>query len=456
MERRLCYRGPESFFPDEGPEATPQTVESESTREREALNKKVVNQAKIGVIRRALDPDQVERVANDNFGEALPARLRAVSAKYGPLLRGEKAEDGTVLQEGIQQRLLTNLAGTTGNIRTEVRNMIDAIARPLPARAAQGQLKHRYVRISGGNNPKKPAWFGVDFKQIEADRKILSDLRSINNTTATPNAQLNADLSLLEEALNEFSAQDGLINDFKIRNAPNPINSTFLEVGRLTVILAGAGMTLLTGIVGAVNIKNRGLSAMTASALYGVITLLAAKPDLVKRVFGGKNGAYLDSLKVATEGKGLETASITYNATGPAWKMFAMRMMKDNKTTNDFLAARRKFGEKPAEDEKIIDRYVRTMMPDKGTARADLKRMITDGELTAFASRIMSVRDADAQRTVTDLIMKGTMQYGRVARADAEKADEELKAAEAAMPTEEDLATTEAELELDPETDIEE
>lgn len=430
MENRLCQYT-ESFSPREAGDRQPRSSERPNKRpELRKLGDEVLSQAKIDAIRASLDPSKLTDVIEDNYGEALPTRLRDISALYGPQLRGP---------DGIEQRLLKDLR-LTGTVREQIRLIVDAVARPLPAHAARGRMDHRYVRMSAGDGRDKKDWYGINFKQIDTDRKMISDMRTVNSQSAAPNGQLEADLGALDFILSEFAKQDHQLSVHIGHTTPTHMNDTFKELGRMSVVLVAGGMTLLTGFIGIFNLKSKGITAMSSALLYGMVTLAAAKPDMIRRWIGPGHEAYVQDLHMAMDGKGLESASIEYGVMGPAWKNLVRRIMSNDSTTTTFLAEKRSFGTNPERDEKTIERYVQSMMPEGGTARADLKRMIVAGDFDAFVRRLTSISDNDAKATVIDLVGKGTLQYGRVARVDAQHAQEELERVEQSMPAAEQPA----------------
>lgn len=398
MERRLIQYGLNG--PSEGPvvpdgRELAEDVERMAERQRLPLSDTVGRPLVQEAVRLAENPDALRMRVSKRF-EDVPHHVNAIAESYSRHLTPERR---TALLEGV-----TN-GDTLGD---ELEGILDAVT--VPVDMNDWPLEHRYLR--GKEAPEGfPSWYGIDFRKVEADRRIVAGLRKAH-------PEYEADLAEIERALSEYARPDpslpadrwGLIQ----RNAGD---QKVLGMAKYAAIIIAGFAAVTTGIIALG--KREGFKA---PLLYAAIAGLLAFPDMRRAIFGSKAENVLAEVDGTVNARDFKESVRTYDIAGDDWRSFADDVMHSPTETRQFL---RDLSRHPVDsplNKETIDDYVNTAMPE-GPAREQLRQMIMDKRFPVFAERLMLAKNEDARDVVLEYIGRGAGRFERLAHAGADEAN---------------------------------
>lgn len=386
-------------------------IENDAADQRLVLSERVNRTQAARMLQIARDPRMLEYNINNRYAK-LPGRINAAMARRKPGL------------DAIMPALDESNAGEA--VRSEINDILASFEEPLPEDASEG-VTSRYVYIERGRNGQ-PDWYRVNFQSVERDRAMLRDL-------ASSYPPLRRELSTIDAAITDVASQDdGFIVDQRRRSAPpNRVDGAIGEMGRLTGIAIAGTLTLINAIAWTVGAfsqekgKRNFFNGFWPVALFGGITALLAKPDLISRFFGPEYQGSLDAIRNGMEGRyGLKAMSAQFKIRGPEWRS-AVEEMTANETDMKELAGLLRTGK--ATQERVRE-YVVSVAPEDDKVQQGLLAMINAGAFPGFVEKILSVTDKDARDMMLDYIDQGSSRFEQAAQADPAQMEAELEKAE--------------------------
>lgn len=385
-------------------------IEDEAAAERVNLSEKVNRKQAARILQATRDPRMIEYNINNRYGQ-LPGRINAAIARRKPSL------DAIVpVLEGMN---------ASEAVRSELLAIIESFEEPLED-ASEG-MTSRYVYIEKGRNGQ-PDWYRVNFQTVERDRAMLRDL-------AASYPPLREVLATIDAAITDVASQDdGFIFDQRRRSAPpNRVDGAVLEMGRLTGVVIGGALTLISAIAWGMGIKGQEkgkrnfLSGIWPVAIYGGITAILAKPDLMDRFFGAEYKGSMDAIRNGMEGRyGLKAMSAQFKIRGPEWRSTVENITENEAETKEIATLLRQ-GKATQEN---VQEYIQSVAPQDNRAHQGLLIMINAGAFPGFAENLLSVKDEDAREMMLDYIDQGASRFEQAAQADAAQMEAELEKAE--------------------------
>lgn len=386
-------------------------IEDEAVAERMELSKSVNRTQEARILQALQDPRMLQYNINNRYAQ-LPGRINAVIARRKPTL------------DAIMPALENMNAGEA--VSSELFAIIESFEEPLPEDASDG-FTSRYVYIEKGRNDQ-PDWYRVNFQVVERDRAMLRDL-------ASSYPPLKQELATIDAAITDIASQDdGFIVDQRRRSVvPSRVDGAIGEMGRLTFTVAAGTLTLVSAIAWIVGILNQEkdkrnlLANIWPVAIFGGITAILAKPDLMGRFFGPGYQGSLDAIRGGMDGKfGLKAMSAQFNINGPQWRSAVENIMENKAETKEIATLLRR----GKATEEQVQEYIQNVAPQDNRAQQGLLTMINTGAFPGFAENLLSVTDKDAQEMMLDYIEQGASRFEQAAQADSAEMEAELEKAE--------------------------
>lgn len=398
MEHRLIHfsGGPER--PDASPALEHDRVLDESLERLDSLAEDAGTPAVIDAIRTASNPSSFVNRINQRLSTDMADKLNSVGDAHADLL--SEAQANLLPAISVKEH------------RAEVSDMIKAVLTPMNSTMGKKGLTHRYVE--GKKGPDGTDWYGVKFKQMEKDSKLLHGLRS-----AMP--AHTAEIDTILRALQEYAQQDPLLPYYQQgrKQSMNKTDKVIWEALGAAGFALLAAAAIITGINALMNRKS-----FLPPLLFAGAAGLIASPALRAALFGGKFESTFLQLKNTVNSPEFKRDALDYDVAGAGWKKLATNILKNPSDTKKFIS---ELNKDTATDKTVNDYMRKNMSGADEQTREDFMAMVDDGRFPNFASHIMGANDKNAQAVMLEYIGSGAAQYERVATASADKADAEFK-----------------------------
>lgn len=397
MERRLLHfrmNGPsENVAVHEKPDNR-EVVKNDSRLERGPLSMNVGEHLVREAVRISENPEAVHKRISKHF-EDVPLHVNAIAEQYGPLL-------GSAIPTGIVgDHFLQELEAMRATILAGVETGTGA------------EIEHRYMRAK--EKPEGfPSWYGIDFRAIEADKRMIRSIREAH----PGNPALAGYLTQMERALNEYARVDpSLPSDRWGIIHRNRGDEQMLGMGRTVGIIVAVVAAAFTGVMALGRKKG-----FTAPLLYAGVAGLLASPGLRLSLFGSKNEKMLAEVDATVNARSFKENVRTYDIAGNDWRTFAEGVMKSGSETGTFLRELKRHPVDSHRNTETINEYVHSVMR-AGEARGQLHQMILDGQFPAFVGTLRSAKSTDTQEVVSEYIGRGAGRFEHLADMSAEEAN---------------------------------
>lgn len=365
-----------------------------------AAQERLADQAGSPLVREAVaiaENPQALRMRLGRTFEDVPVHANDIARGYAMRLTPER------------QRAVLNGIHAGGALTSELEEIMLAVTTVVDT--SNGTIEHRYLQSKEGAAAGGRSWYGIDFKRIDADKRIVAGLKASHPALA-------ADLTEVERALYEYARPDpSLPADRWGTIERNAGDKQILGMARLAGIIVAGSAAVLTGILA---IGRR--DGFKAPLLYAGIAGLLAYPEIRRTFFGSTAENALAQVDATVNTRDFKENVRRYDISGQTWSTFAEDVMHSSGTTASFLKELSRHPPDTAYMRPKVEEYVQEMMP-AGGAREQLRAMIMNKHFPAFAQRLMAARDSDAQEVVLEYIGRGAWQFENMAQKSADEAN---------------------------------
>jgi hypothetical protein len=356
-------------------------------------------------------PIEAEKVILNSQGPAMLERLAGEVQRNTQVIDGPQGMKAHL--EPYRAALATQLSATNlqkapeeqGGARQKeqahesVEKIMDALTQEVTEESARRGDAHRYLRLrtyKGKNGADDSYTYHIDKSQWEYDTQLLDRLIRLEaNKKAMRIAQTyEGELTQLRAMLTRYATRDGYLNGINAVHASKYESATRRGLGHMTRISLVIIGTLATAFYGATR-------AWNLAAVAGLLTVFAAKPDLLKRMTNGELDTEIDEIQHALSA--VRNQAGRYRMQGNGWAALSEYLMEgqNDASLKEFL---KKLDSHTATQDEI-NAFVESQMAD-GNARDKkaLSDMIARGEFPGFARSLLAMQKQDAKNMMRDII----------------------------------------------------